>query len=46
MERVYAIDRDESECCERGTPGCSIAHTAETLKYFPDEDPSWGCETW
>lgn len=25
-----AVDRDESEACERGTPGCSVHHTSDT----------------
>ena len=35
---VYANDRDESEACEAGTPGCSVDHTRSAA------DTS--CETW
>ena len=30
-----AWDREESESCERGTPGCSVHHTRESE-----------CQTW
>ena len=35
-ERVIAWDRDESDSCEAGTPGCPILH----------RDDRGGCETW
>lgn len=35
---VYAADREESESCERLTPGCSVNHTAST--------PDTSCEGW
>jgi hypothetical protein len=35
-ERVYATDREETEACQAGTPGCSIDHNTD-----PD-----ACETW
>src|SRR5688572_23143123 len=28
-ERIIATDRDETDACEAGTPGCCIDHTAE-----------------
>lgn len=34
-ERI-AWDRDESDSCERGTPGCSIHHTRRDSE----------CQTW
>jgi hypothetical protein len=37
-ERIYAEDRAETDACERGTPGCSIDHTAEAA-----DGP---CATW
>jgi Fe2+ transport system protein FeoA len=37
--RIIAHERDESDPCERGTDGCSIAHSREH-----DSDDS--CETW
>lgn len=40
IERIYAEDREETDSCERGTPGCAIDHTAEG----PDEGE--GCGTW
>jgi hypothetical protein len=36
-ERVYATDREETEACQAGTPGCSIDHS---------RDSGDGCETW
>lgn len=38
IEFVVAEDRDESETCERGTPGCCVDHTRS-----PSHDK---CETW
>lgn len=35
--RVIAWDREETEPCEAGTPGCAIDHT---------KDEGDGCETW
>jgi hypothetical protein len=32
---AVAWDRDESDSCERGTPGCSIHHTRDSE-----------CQTW
>jgi hypothetical protein len=34
--RVYATGREESDYCEAGTQGCSIAHS----------DDEGGCESW
>jgi hypothetical protein len=28
-DRVYAVDREETDPCEAGTPGCSIDHTKD-----------------
>lgn len=44
-DRIVATDRDESDSCERSTPGCSIDHAAESA------DPRFDvrnttCETW
>lgn len=36
-QRVIDWDRDESEPCQAGTPGCCIDH---------DSDKGGGCETW
>lgn len=35
--RIYAEDREETEPCQKGTPGCSIDH---------DADDNESCETW
>ena len=36
-ERIVAVDRDEHESCEAGTPGCCIDHS---------RDRHDSCETW
>jgi hypothetical protein len=45
-----AADRDESESCQKGTPGCCVDHSQQIAK-----DPATGerfgwtydrCETW
>jgi hypothetical protein len=41
--RIVATDRDESESCERLTPGCSIDHTAES---YDGRLVDGSCETW
>jgi len=41
-ERIIATDRDETDACEAGTPGCCIDHTAER-DAGTDRD---SCETW
>lgn len=35
-ERVIVADRDETDACEAGTPGCCIDHNADR----------GSCETW
>lgn len=34
--RIVAEDRDESDACQRSTPGCCIDHSAD----------AGSCETW
>lgn len=41
--QVLAADRDESDTCERGTPGCCVDHTASRAASPRQEG---GCETW
>ena len=38
VERVIADERNESDPCEKLTPGCCIKHN--------DEDSEGSCETW
>jgi hypothetical protein len=40
-QRITAWDREESEACERSTPGCSIDHTTEREARMDE-----GCEPW
>lgn len=40
---IYAWDREETDACEAGTPGCSIDHTAERTDSPRSER---GCASW
>lgn len=46
MDRIIAVDREESDCCDRLTPGCSINHDAERRRdgWLAAENGS--CEPW
>jgi hypothetical protein len=43
-ERIIAKDRDETDTCEAGTPGCCINHIAKLAR--PGAFPFTECETW
>lgn len=42
-ERLYAEDREETDSCERGTPGCAIDHQREREELHRAESD---CGTW